>query len=96
MTTQRVAEQQGRLSEIGRVFYVSVMDGPRKALAVGPYADHQDALEAVEAVREYVSNHDVKAVFYAFGTCGMDVSDGRTPPQGKLNAALEIEVPAIA
>ena len=88
--------QQGRLSEIGRVFYVSMMDGTRKAYLVGPYAEHQDALEALEPAREYVNNHFADAAFYSFGTCGMDVSDGRTPPQGKLNAILEIEIPAIA
>ena len=85
--------QQGRLSELGRVFYVSVMDGRRKALAAGPFEHHQDALEAVEPVREYVMNHDFKAAFYAFGTAGYDVSDGNTPPTGKLNSVLEIEMP---
>lgn len=87
-------DQQGRLSEIGRVFYVSVIDGSRKALAAGPFRDHQDALEAVDVVRDYVHNHDFKAAFYAFGTAGYDISDGSIPPTGKLNSVLEIEMPA--
>lgn len=86
-------DQQGRLSEIGRVFYVSIMDGSRKCLAAGPFADHQDALEAVDVVREYVMEHDFKAAFYTFGTAGFE---GDNPPQGKLNSVLEIEMPVTA
>lgn len=81
--------------ETARVFYVSIIDGTRKALVCGPFAAHQDALEAVAPVREYVMNHYMDAAFYAFGTAGYVVSDGAKPPTGKLNAALEIEVPAF-
>ena len=69
-------------------FYVSVVDGPRKGLLAGPYSAHQEALDMVSRVREMAYKVDVRAVFYAFGTC-------KTPPgydkPGVLNDLLREE-----
>ena len=48
-------------------FYVSAVDGDRAALVSGPFETHQEALDAVQAVRDACS--DPKAHWYAWGTC---------------------------
>ena len=63
------------------MFYVSVLDGPRYGLLLGPFAKHEDALERVEAVREKANEMDPRAWFYAFGTCK---AKGAEP--GRLNS----------
>ena len=71
-----------------RLYYVSVVDGPRYALLAGPYETHQEALDKVDEARKAAYTMDVKAVFYAYGTC-------KTPPgydkPGVLNHLLEEE-----
>lgn len=59
-------------------YYVSVMDGPRRALVRGPWTNHADALAAVETVRAEAEKADPRAVWYAFGTarCETDVGPG--------------------
>lgn len=55
--------------EAGRVFYVSVIDGRRKGILLGPYETHQDALDNVKRGRELAEEVDCRAAFFAFGTC---------------------------
>jgi hypothetical protein len=50
-------------------YYVSVIDGTRHALLVGPFRAHQDALELVTVARQEAEKVDARAVWYAFGTC---------------------------
>lgn len=67
-------------------FYVSVVDGGRIGLALGPFDSHADAEQRVDEVRAYVREHDTspRSAFYAFGT--VKVGDCRIP--GKLNGVL--------
>ena len=72
-------------------FYVSVINGNRKGLLLGPYDSHQEALDLVEPVRRYIAKIDEWSVFYEFGTAGIDSAAwGDKPlPQGKLNSAVD-------
>jgi hypothetical protein len=65
------------------MFYVTILDGPRVSLALGPFKRHEDALGRVARVREFVQARDVRAAFYAFGTSKW-TGEG-SPPAGKLN-----------
>lgn len=49
-------------------FYVSVVDGDRKALVAGPFATHEEALAQVDAERTKWNDLDPRAWFYAWGT----------------------------
>lgn len=67
-------------------YYVSVIDGPRCALLVGPFInDHGRALAIVDAVRLKACDLDARGVFYAYGTCRLPL-DGATLRPGSLNA----------
>ncbi len=69
----------------GGGFYVSVVDGQRFALVLGPFSAHQEAKASVERVRSYVTEHDWRGAFYAYGTSR--VRDGELPA-GRLNSEL--------
>jgi len=64
-------------------YYVSVIDGPRSSLLLGPFDTHMGALLNVEAVRREANRIDTKACFYGFGTASVPLQD--SPPQGRLN-----------
>lgn len=49
-------------------FYVSAIDGSRKALVAGPFESHEEALDAVDATRSEWCELDGRAWFYAWGT----------------------------
>jgi acetyl-CoA acetyltransferase len=66
-------------------YYVSVIDGPRKGLLVGPLNTHDEALALVNAARDKANDLDPRAAFYAFGTASIDLDPGQTAPKGKLN-----------
>ena len=67
-------------------YYVSVIDGPRTALLVGPFTnDHQAALDMVEQVRTKAEDLDPRAVFYAFGTARLEGGDKVPIRAGSLN-----------
>lgn len=55
-----------------KFFYVSCIEGSRKALVAGPYASHEDALNAVYRVKLAASKVDDRSWFYAWGTAGSD------------------------
>jgi hypothetical protein len=54
-----------------RDFYVSVVNGSDYRLLVGPFNDHKTALMYVEPARARACAVDVKAWWYAFGTCSL-------------------------
>lgn len=54
-------------------YYVSVIDGPRKAILAGPFKTHKEALAAVEPTKEAWWDLDPRAAFAAWGTCGIGV-----------------------
>lgn len=67
-------------------YYVSVIDGNRRALLLGPFKDdHAAALAKVDSVRKKAEELDPRAVWYAFGTCRIN-DDHAAAPLGKLNA----------
>jgi hypothetical protein len=67
------------------VHYVSVIDGRRAALLVGPFRGRRLAepwrAPAARAARQV----DPWAAFHAFGTCRLTLQPGELPPPGKLN-----------
>jgi hypothetical protein len=66
-------------------YYVSVVDGRRYALALGPFDTHAAALERVGPVRDYCNKQSDRAWFYGYGTCRLEPGDEHPP--GKLNGA---------
>ena len=68
-------------------YYVSVVDGARYALLLGPFVnDHAAALSRVEAVKKFAQSIDPRAIFYAFGTCRLPGDDTVPIRAGKFNA----------
>ena len=66
-------------------YYVSVIDGGQYVLALGPFVnDHQGALGHVDAVHDYVVDHDPRGFWYAYGTARAE-----TDRAGKLNDVIE-------
>lgn len=57
-------------------YYVSAIDGGRSARVCGPFPTHAEALEAVEASRQKMTDIDPRAWFYAFGTCRCEADLG--------------------
>jgi hypothetical protein len=54
-------------------YYVSVIDGARRGLLLGPWVDdHAGARAAVDAARIEAERLDPWASFWAFGTCRSD------------------------
>jgi hypothetical protein len=69
-------------------FYVSVIDGSRNGLLLGPFPEHSDAMERVERVRSWVVERDPRAHFYGFGTAALRTS-ADVARSGRLNGHLE-------
>lgn len=68
-------------------YYVSMVDGKRTALLLGPFKDnHQAALDKVDEGQKMAYDLDPRAPFYAFGTVRMP--DDYTKP-GVLNQRLQ-------
>lgn len=71
-------------------YYVSVIDGERKAVLAGPYRTHESALADVDIVNRLAQTvGDPGAWFYAYGTCKL--ANGYR--EGLLNARLMDSVP---
>lgn len=69
-------------------YYVSVRDGARHGLLLGPFVEHQDALDWVDRVTAFVRARQPWSAFYAFGTCRIeDLTLGMSAHQhGKISA----------
>lgn len=52
----------------GSRYFVSAIDGTRRALVAGPYQTHGEALGDVEAARAVAYELDGRSHFYAWGT----------------------------
>jgi hypothetical protein len=61
-----------------RFFYVSAIDGSRRALVAGPYDTHAEALAKIDEARHAAEKLDPRAIFAAWGTAGSRVDVGRT------------------
>ena len=66
-------------------YYVSVIDGKRWGLVLGPFREHQDALDMVDTARDIAVALDGATWFYAWGTCKM--IDGKR--DGVLNKHMD-------
>jgi hypothetical protein len=64
-------------------FYVSVINGKRRALLLGPYPSHDAALADVDLGRKLAERVDPMAGFFAFGTARVE---NPTLPVGKLES----------
>lgn len=53
-------------------YYVSIIRGKRRGLLLGPYVDHQTALDNVKRGTDSACDADPRAWFDAFGTCKID------------------------
>lgn len=62
---------------MNRVYYVSAIDGDRKALIVGPYATHEEALADVQRVKRAAYEVNDRAIWWAWGTASVDLD--KTP-----------------
>lgn len=71
-------------------YYVSVVDGKRHALLLGPFAHHVTALDAVDDVRRLAHELDPRAAWYAFGTCRLPDDDSVPVRAGSLNARFNL------
>lgn len=60
----------------GDSYYVSAVDGPRRALILGPYTSHSFALSMVETGRRLAERRDYRAHWYAFGTAAKRSGEG--------------------
>jgi hypothetical protein len=69
-------------------YYVSVVDGDRYALLLGPFSEHATALDAAPQVAEWAQERDGRAHFYAFGTCRRPDDDSVPIRYGSLNTAF--------
>jgi hypothetical protein len=71
-------------------YYVSAIKGRRKALAVGPFRRHGDALALVDRVRRWADRHvhDVDYFDTAWGTARNRAGH----PPGRLNEAFGVMV----
>lgn len=49
-------------------YYVSVLDGTRSMFALGPFETHAEALAHVADVDTFLTKHDPRGPFYAYGT----------------------------
>lgn len=57
-------------------YYVSCVDGTRRALLRGPWTSHAAAIAAVPAVRAEAERADAWACWYAFGTARSETDLG--------------------
>ena len=67
-------------------YYVSVRDGDRYGLLLGPFEKHQEALDMVEPARAKAIELNGCAHFYSFGTCRMKCNFNKP---GRLNEFFE-------
>lgn len=69
-------------------YYVSVLDGSRRALLAGPWPTHVEALQMVDTVRLKACDLDARGHWYAFGTSRLPADGSTLVPKGTLNKHL--------
>lgn len=57
-------------------YFVSVIEDGKAVLASGPFPTHQQAIDAVQAAKNVIYKFDVKAPWYAYGTCRLELGSG--------------------
>lgn len=88
-------EQAAEAQQRGDAFYVSVIDGQRSGLLVGPFTTHAEACSWVEPTRQWVTARWAWAHFWEFGTCSARVPAVEAPP-AQLNLILGYTPPGAA
>ena len=75
-------------------FYVTVKDGARTGVLLGPYGSRSDAEAHVDLGRRLAGQVNDRAVWYAYGVTRVVMRPGAELPVGKLNhlAAAEVSV----
>lgn len=70
-------------------YYVNVINGTKHAALLGPFPQHQQALDWVIACKEYANDLDPWSDFYGFGTCRipLEIAPDKLPT-GKLNTVF--------
>ncbi|GAA0641679.1 hypothetical protein GCM10009548_02420 [Streptomyces malaysiensis subsp. malaysiensis] len=71
----------------GDGYYVTVRDGDRAGLLLGPYATQGEALNNLDRARSFVLDNVPYSVFYAYGTCRVR-GYGRKLSPGRLNERI--------
>ena len=66
-------------------FYVSVQDGGRTGLLLGPYATKPDAEHDVPAGKQLAEQVNTRACWYAYGVTRLVMPPGKVLPAGTLN-----------
>jgi hypothetical protein len=74
-------------------FYVTVVNGTRRDVLLGPYDAREDALENVDRASGYVEERFADGGWWAYGTARVAAPEGRTLPVGKLNDIIGLERP---
>jgi hypothetical protein len=69
-------------------FYVSVIDGSRSGMLLGPYPSQPEASNHVDRARRAADKIDPWAGFYGFGTAKLTMKPGYELPEGKLNSRI--------
>ena len=68
VTARYTSNVQTAVIDPAREFYVTVRDGIRTGWLLGPFDDHQKALDNVQRARNLAEQGDPRAAWYAFGT----------------------------
>ena len=76
----------------GAYFVTCVDDAGRVARLAGPYVnDHASALDAVDAAKAAAEKCDPRAVWYAYGTCRVDLDSPSARKSGVLNLVIGLQ-----
>lgn len=65
--------------------YVSVVDGNRRGLLLGPYATRLEAEAHVREGRRLAAKVNSDARWYAYGTCRVTLRPGQAAKPGRLS-----------
>lgn len=66
-------------------FYVTVKDGPRTGILLGPYGSKDEAESHVRLGKRLAEQVNDRAIWYAYGVTRVMMQPGAELPQGKLN-----------
>lgn len=72
-------------------YYVSAVDGNKTVMLLGPFTTHLEALESVDDAKNEAYRVDIKAHWYAYGTCRTQDEYSKS---GVLNYLLPLPVRA--
>lgn len=71
-------------------YYVSVVDGSKYALMLGPFETHEEALAMVKQCRDKAEEIEPRSYWWQWGTCREDDDGTNEYRLGKMNNLFEI------